>query len=62
MRYWYTPVRLVAGQVLAWCKTGKLEQGLPVYALKKPTNKDKVLHFPMRGKARGCIQHMGNPK
>lgn len=58
----HAPVRWVEGRLLAWCYTGERERGLPVYRLKEPTTKDRVLHFPMGGgNARGCVQVMGNP-
>lgn len=62
MSKWHTPIRFHANKTLAWCATGKKENNLPVFELKEPTNKDKILSFPMRGNAKGCIQNMANPK
>jgi hypothetical protein len=59
---WFTPVRFANDQTYAWCKTKERSHGLPVYALKKPATKDKVLSFPMHGNAKGCVQVMDNPK
>lgn len=57
----YTPVRVTAQGVMAWCATGARERGLPVYALKRPQAGDKVLRFPMGGNAKGCVQVMETP-
>lgn len=55
------PVRFHQGRLLAWVATGERERGLPVYRLRVPKVGDRVLHFPMGGNARGCVQVMNNP-
>lgn len=56
------PVRFVGGRLLAWVYTGERERGLPVYRLRAPRVGDRVLHFPMGGNSKGCVQDMTNPK
>jgi hypothetical protein len=58
---WHTPIVFHAGRTLAWIDSGKRENGLQVFILAEPGKKDKVLSFPMKGKAKGCVQVLDRP-